>query len=150
MVSIDRHRYQYRVDRDDNIAWVNSWWLAFARENGATYLTESYVVGRCLWDFIADEEIPPILAAAKGRVIYAGRRSGYGLMIEIDHGNGYVTRYGHASKLLAQRGEEVTRGEVVAQVGNTGIATSPHLHYEVRINGRAVNPMNYVVAGAIP
>ncbi len=92
----------------------------------------------------------PILAAAKGRVIYAGRRSGYGLMIEIDHGNGYVTRYGHASKLLAQRGEQVTRGEVVAQVGNTGIATSPHLHYEVRINGRAVNPMNYVVAGAIP
>lgn len=92
----------------------------------------------------------PILAAAKGRVIFAGRRAGYGLMVEIDHGNGYVTRYGHASKLLAKRGQDVTRGEVVAQVGNTGIATSPHLHYEVRINGRAVNPMNYVVAGAIP
>jgi murein DD-endopeptidase MepM/ murein hydrolase activator NlpD len=92
----------------------------------------------------------PILAAAKGRVVYAGRRSGYGLMVEIDHGNGYVTRYGHASKVLAKRGQEVTRGEVVAQVGNTGIATAPHLHYEVRINGRPVNPLNYVVAGAIP
>lgn len=92
----------------------------------------------------------PILAAAKGRVIYAGRRSGYGLMVEIDHGNGYVTRYGHASKILAKRGQQVTRGEVIAQVGNTGIATSPHLHYEVRINGRPVNPMNYVLAGAIP
>lgn len=92
----------------------------------------------------------PILAAAKGRIVYAGRRAGYGLMVEVDHGNGYVTRYGHASQLLVKRGQDVTRGEVIAQVGNTGIATSPHLHYEVRINGRPVNPMNYVVAGAIP
>ncbi len=99
---------------------------------------------------IGAERGTPILAAAKGRVIYAGRRSGYGLMVELDHGNGYTTRYGHASKLLAKRGQEVTRGEVIGQVGSTGIATSPHLHYEVRINGRAVNPMNYVVAGAIP
>ncbi len=92
----------------------------------------------------------PILAAAKGRVIYAGRRAGYGLMTEIDHGNGHVTRYGHASKLLVKRGQDVTRGDVIGQVGSTGIATSPHLHYEVRVNGRPVNPLNYVITGAIP
>jgi hypothetical protein len=91
-----------------------------------------------------------ILAAAKGRVTHAGRRSGLGLMVEIDHGNGHVTRYGHASKVLVRRGQEVSRGDVIGQVGRTGIATSPHLHYEVRINGRPVNPMNYVISGAIP
>jgi murein DD-endopeptidase MepM/ murein hydrolase activator NlpD len=92
----------------------------------------------------------PILAAAKGRVTFAGRRAGYGLMVEIDHGYGHSTIYGHAQTLLVQRGQEVTRGEVIAQVGNTGIATAPHLHYEVRVNGRPVNPMNYVISGAIP
>ena len=92
----------------------------------------------------------PILAAAKGRVVFAGRRSGFGLMVEIDHGHGYVTRYGHASKLLVKRGQEITRGELIGQVGRTGIATSSNLHYEVRINGKAVNPMNYVISGAIP
>lgn len=92
----------------------------------------------------------PILAAARGRVAFAGRRAGYGLMVEIDHGYGHSTIYGHAQTLHVQRGQEVTRGEVIAQVGNTGIATAPHLHYEVRVNGRPVNPMNYVIAGAVP
>ena len=68
MVSIDRHRYQYRVDRDDKIAWVNSWWLAFARENSATELTESSVVGHCLWDFIADEETCQLYQRIHSRV----------------------------------------------------------------------------------
>ncbi|MFO8174475.1 MAG: M23 family metallopeptidase [Gemmatimonadota bacterium] len=92
----------------------------------------------------------PILAAAKGIVTFSGWMSGLGYTIEIDHGYGYTTRYGHASKLLAQRGQEVTRGEVIAQVGSTGISTSPHLHYEVRIGGRAVNPMNYVIGNILP
>lgn len=56
MVSFERFRYQYRVDQDDRIAWVNSWWLAFAQENGAGQLTEQFIVGRSLWDFIADDE----------------------------------------------------------------------------------------------
>ncbi len=92
----------------------------------------------------------PIMAAAKGRVTFSGRRSGYGLVVEIDHGYGYSTLYGHASELLVRDGQHVERGEVIAQVGRTGIATSPHLHYEVRIGGRPVNPMNYVFTGAIP
>lgn len=92
----------------------------------------------------------PILAAAKGRVTFAGRRSGYGVTVELDHGYGYSTIYGHASQLLVRRGQEVKRGDVIARVGSTGLATSPHLHYEVRIGGRPVNPMNYVITGAIP
>jgi murein DD-endopeptidase MepM/ murein hydrolase activator NlpD len=92
----------------------------------------------------------PILAAANGRISFAGRRTGYGLTVEIDHGYGYSTLYGHADKILVRVGQMVERGEVVAQVGNTGIATSPHLHYEVRIGGVPVNPLNYVITGAVP
>jgi hypothetical protein len=92
----------------------------------------------------------PILASAKGIVTFAGWMSGLGNTIEIDHGYGYKTRYGHASKLLVRRGQEVIRGEVIAQVGSTGISTSPHLHYEVRIGGKAVNPMNYVIGNILP
>ncbi|MDE0731344.1 MAG: M23 family metallopeptidase [Longimicrobiales bacterium] len=86
-----------------------------------------------------------IYAAAKGRVIRAGWVVGYGLTIEIDHGFGYVTLYGHASELVASQGEEVQRGDVIARVGSTGIATSPHLHYEVRVQGIAQNPANFIL-----
>lgn len=92
----------------------------------------------------------PILAAATGRVSFAGRRAGYGLTVELDHGYGYSTLYGHADKVLVRAGQRVVRGEVIAQVGNTGIATSPHLHYEVRVGGVPVNPLNYVITGAVP
>jgi len=92
----------------------------------------------------------PIMAAANGRVTFAGQRAGYGLVVEIDHGFGYSTLYGHASRLVARRGQAVQRGEVIAEVGSTGIATSPHLHYEVLVNGRPVNPMNFILSGAIP
>ena len=86
-----------------------------------------------------------IYAAAKGKDIKAGWIVGYGLTIEIDHGFGYVTLYGHASELVASQGEEVQRGDVIARVGSTGIATSPHLHYEVRVQGIAQNPANFIL-----
>ncbi len=86
-----------------------------------------------------------IYAAAKGRVIRAGWVVGYGLTIEIDHGFGYMTLYGHASELVASQDEEVQRGDVIARVGSTGIATSPHLHYEVRVQGIAQNPANFIL-----
>ena len=86
-----------------------------------------------------------IFAAAKGRVITSNYIVGYGLTIEIDHGFGYTTLYGHSSKLIAQRGHEVKRGDVIAQVGSTGISTSAHLHYEVRVNGVAQNPANFIL-----
>jgi murein DD-endopeptidase MepM/ murein hydrolase activator NlpD len=87
----------------------------------------------------------PIAAAAKGRVIRAGWVVGYGLTVEIDHGFGFTTLYGHASKLIAQVGDEVTRGQVVAQVGSTGITTAPNLHYEVKVNGVAQDPSGFIL-----
>ena len=86
-----------------------------------------------------------IYAAAKGRVTKAGWIVGYGLTIEIDHGFGYVTLYGHASELITSQGAEVKRGDVIARVGSTGIASSPHLHYEVRVQGIAQNPANFIL-----
>jgi len=85
----------------------------------------------------------PILATADGRVTIAGRRPGYGRLIEIDHGYGYRTRYAHAARILVRRGQRVRRGEQIGEVGQTGLASAPNLHYEVRVNGRAVNPRNY-------
>jgi murein DD-endopeptidase MepM/ murein hydrolase activator NlpD len=99
---------------------------------------------------ISAPEGTPIQATAKGRVTAAGWTAGLGYMVEIDHGYGYVTRYGHASKLLVQRGQRVNRGDVIAQVGSTGIANGPHLHYEVHLHGKPQNPMNYVIRGVIP
>jgi murein DD-endopeptidase MepM/ murein hydrolase activator NlpD len=86
----------------------------------------------------------PILAAAKGKVTRASWVAGYGQLVEISHGYGYVTRYGHASRIMVRVGQVVERGEVIAQVGSSGIATAPNLHYEVLVNGQAQNPMNYV------
>lgn len=92
----------------------------------------------------------PVRAAAKGSVVFAGRQAGYGLAVEIDHGHGYRTFYAHASKLLVRKGQRVDRGDVVAQVGSTGLSTYYHLHYEVRVDGRPVNPLQYILTGALP
>jgi murein DD-endopeptidase MepM/ murein hydrolase activator NlpD len=91
----------------------------------------------------------PIFAAAKGRVLRAGWIVGYGLAVEIDHGYGFSTLYGHASALIAQPGEEVLRGELIARVGSTGISTSSHLHYEVRVNGIPEDPTTYILPETI-
>jgi murein DD-endopeptidase MepM/ murein hydrolase activator NlpD len=93
----------------------------------------------------------PILAAARGRVVFAGNRSnGYGNMVEIDHGYGYVTRYAHASRLHVRRGQTVDRGTLIADVGATGLTSGPHLHYEVEQNGNQVDPLNFVIGDALP
>jgi murein DD-endopeptidase MepM/ murein hydrolase activator NlpD len=85
----------------------------------------------------------PILAAAKGRVRFAGQDGGYGLSIEVDHGYGVVTRYAHASRILVARGRAVERGDTIGLVGETGLAVGPHLHYEVLVNGKATNPRQW-------
>ncbi len=87
----------------------------------------------------------PIVATGDGTVVFAGWKRGFGNTVEIDHGFGVTTVYAHASKLLAYRGQRVRRHAVVAQVGCTGVCTAPHVHYEVRVNGRPRNPMNYVL-----
>lgn len=94
---------------------------------------------------ISAPEGTPIYAAAKGRVKRAGWVSGYGQTVEIDHGFGFTTLYGHASKLIAEPGQEILRGDLIAQVGTTGISTSSHLHYEVRVNGVAQDPKTFIL-----
>jgi murein DD-endopeptidase MepM/ murein hydrolase activator NlpD len=87
----------------------------------------------------------PIEAPAAGVVTDAGWESGYGNTVTIDHGYGITTKFAHASKLLVKTGQRVQRGQRIALVGNTGLATGPHLHYEVHVNGRPVDPLRYVL-----
>ena len=92
---------------------------------------------------IATHAGSPIIAPADGIVTYAGSKGLMGKMVAIEHGFGMVTRYGHTQDILKKKGDRVKRGETIALVGNTGRSTGPHLHYEIRLNGVAVNPMNY-------
>lgn len=92
---------------------------------------------------IATHAGTPIIAPANGIVTFAGKKGLMGKMVTIEHGFGMVTRYGHTQKILKKKGDHVKRGEVIALVGNTGRSTGPHLHYEVRLNGVAINPMKY-------
>ena len=82
----------------------------------------------------------PILSAAGGVVVKAGKNGRYGLMVEIDHKNGYHTRYGHASEILVKVGDVVKKGQEIARMGSTGRSTGPHLHFEVIKNGHKINP----------
>ena len=94
---------------------------------------------------IANDAGTPIVAAADGVVTTAGWNSGgYGNMVDIDHGNGIMTRYGHAQQVVVSAGQHVKKGQIIAYMGSTGFSTGPHVHYEVRVNGQAVNPANYL------
>jgi murein DD-endopeptidase MepM/ murein hydrolase activator NlpD len=96
-------------------------------------------------DFAAAEG-SQVLAVASGIVVDAGDRNGYGELIEINHGNGYVTRYGHNSRLLVKAGDRVLKGQAIALMGSTGRSTGPHVHFEVLLNGNTVNPEQYIQA----
>ena len=85
-----------------------------------------------------------ILAANSGTVIKAGWNNSYGYMVMVDHGGGIVTLYAHSSKLLVKTGDIVTRGQAIALIGSTGMSTGNHLHFEVRVNGKYQNPLNYI------
>lgn len=89
----------------------------------------------------------PLYAGGDGTVIFAGRQSGYGMMVEIRHAFGFTTRYAHMSRIRATVGQRVSRGDRIGDMGRTGRVTGPHLHYEVRQNGNPVNPMTFITAG---
>ena len=93
---------------------------------------------------IAAKNGTAIAAAASGTVTYSGYQGSLGYLIKISHGNGIETYYGHCSKLYAKVGQQVNQGDIIAAVGSTGNSTGPHLHLEVRVNGVAYNPQNYV------
>ncbi|HSM08198.1 MAG TPA: M23 family metallopeptidase [Gemmatimonadota bacterium] len=94
---------------------------------------------------ISAPEGTAFLATAAGRIVFAGTKPGYGKTIEIDHGFGYVTRYAHAASINVKRGNRVERGALLGEIGRTGLATAPHLHYEVLIDGEPANPRNYLL-----
>ena len=89
----------------------------------------------------------PLYAAGDGVVIFAGRQSGYGLMVKIQHPFGIETRYAHMSRIGVSQGQRVSRGDRIGDMGRTGRVTGSHLHYEVRQNGTPINPMNFITAG---
>lgn len=94
---------------------------------------------------IANDMGTPIVATADGVVEYAGWNSGgYGNMVDINHGNGIMTRYGHAMQVVVSTGQHVKRGQLIAYMGSTGFSTGPHVHYEVHVNGQRVNPISYL------
>ena len=93
---------------------------------------------------IAGKEGTRILAVADGIVTWSGKRKGYGNLVEIDHGTGYVTRYGHNKQQLVESGDTVRKGQAIALIGSTGRSTGPHVHVEVMKNGKHVNPEKYL------
>lgn len=95
---------------------------------------------------IAVERETPVMATAEGTVIKARYMGAYGNTVIVEHGKGVVTRYSHLTKALVKPGDKVCRGQEIGRVGSTGRATGPHLHYEVRINGRPRNPMSFIQA----
>jgi murein DD-endopeptidase MepM/ murein hydrolase activator NlpD len=94
---------------------------------------------------IANREGSPIISPANGIVTFVGKKGAYGNLVMIDHGYGLVTRYGHLKSIDVKRGSKVSRGDVIAKMGNTGRSTGPHVHYEVRLNGVPVNPEKYIL-----
>ena len=103
--------------------------------------------GKLSWHRGVDFSSPrgtEINTVAAGVVTWSAQKSGYGLLVEINHGNDYVTRYGHADELLVEVGEIVKKGQTIAKVGNTGRSTGPHVHFEVYKNGRVVDPASYI------
>ncbi len=93
----------------------------------------------------AGKEGSEVVAVASGVVTWAGERYGYGELVEINHGKGYVTRYGHNSEVLVEIGDRVKQGEVIANMGSTGRSTGPHVHFEVVRNGKIVDPTKYIL-----
>lgn len=89
----------------------------------------------------------PLYATADGVVVKAERQGAYGLLVEIRHTMGYTTRYAHMSRISVSRGERVSRGDRIGDMGRTGRVTGPHIHYEVRQNGTPINPMTFITAG---
>lgn len=87
----------------------------------------------------------PVHAPADGVVSFAGYEAGYGKLVSIDHGYGVITRFGHNSRLFVEQGQKVKRWDVISAVGSSGRSTGPHLHYEVRVHGIAVDPINYIL-----
>jgi len=137
-----------RVSASTNVANLPTMWAHLGKINNEFGFRRNPFGGRA-YEFhpgldIDGERGDLVVAPAGGTIIAAGYKGGYGNMIEIDHGNGLTTRYGHLSKIDTQNGDMVTRGQLIGQVGSTGRSTGPHLHYELRLNDKPINPRHFL------
>ena len=89
----------------------------------------------------------PVYSTAPGKVVFAGRKGRYGKMVEIDHGLGLRTRYAHLRKIMVKRGQQIVHRQKIGLLGSTGRSTGPHVHYEVRFEGKPLNPRKFIMAG---
>ena len=131
-----------------NQAFIPAMWAHMGKINNEFGFRRNPFGGRT-YEFHAGMDIDgergdQVVAPANGVVTEAGWKGGYGNMVEVDHGNGLKTRYGHLSKIDVNIGDQITRGQVMAYVGSTGRSTGPHLHYELRLNDRPINPRRFL------
>jgi murein DD-endopeptidase MepM/ murein hydrolase activator NlpD len=136
------------IQATSNQASIPATWAHMGKINNEFGFRRSPFGGRT-YEFHAGMDIDgergdQVIAPANGVVTEAGWKGGYGNMIEVDHGNGLTTRYGHLSKIAVQVGDTISRGQLVAFVGSTGRSTGPHLHYELRLNDRPINPRRFL------
>ena len=136
------------IQATSNHAQIPAMWAHMGKINNEFGFRRSPFGGRT-YEFHAGMDIDgergdQVVAPANGVVTEAGWKGGYGNMIEIDHGNGLKTRYGHLSKIEVQVGDSLSRGQLMAFVGSTGRSTGPHLHYELRLNDRPINPRRFL------
>ena len=132
------------IQSTSNAAYIPSQWAHLGKINNEFGFRRNPFGGRA-YEFhggmdIDGERGDMVIAPATGVVSEAGWKGGYGNMIEIDHGNGLKTRYGHLSKIEVEGGQQISRGQMIGLVGSTGRSTGPHLHYELRVNDRPINP----------
>ncbi|MEJ7625177.1 MAG: M23 family metallopeptidase [Pyrinomonadaceae bacterium] len=137
-----------RVQATTNAANVPTMWAHLGKINNEFGFRRNPFGGRA-YEFhpgldIDGERGDLVVAPAGGTVIHSAYKGGYGNMVEIDHGNGLTTRYGHLSKLESTQGDSVTRGQLIGYVGSTGRSTGPHLHYELRLNDKPINPRHFL------
>jgi murein DD-endopeptidase MepM/ murein hydrolase activator NlpD len=137
-----------RIEATSSGAFLPTIWAHFGKINNEFGFRRNPFGGRT-YEFHAGMDIDgergdSVIAAANGTIIKAEWQGGYGNMIEIDHGNGLITRYGHLSKIEITVGDVVQRGQLIGLVGSTGRSTGPHLHYELRLNDKAINPRRFL------
>ncbi len=137
-----------KIEATSNPAFLPTIWAHLGKINNEFGFRRNPFGGRS-YEFHAGMDIDGesgdiVVAPANGIVINAGWTGGYGNMIEIDHGNGLTTRYGHLSKIEVADGDLITRGQLIGLIGSTGRSTGPHLHYELRVNDKQINPRRFL------
>lgn len=139
---------QLRVIENGDQQFIPSMWSHLGKINNEFGYRRNPFGGRS-YEFhpgldIDGERGDSIIAPARGTVVKAGWQGGYGNLIEVNHGNGLITRYGHLSKIGVQVGDQIERGQIIGLVGSTGRSTGPHLHFEIRLGDKAINPRRFL------